>query len=173
MISIKHEKFSEAHFKALKSWFRDERALVQWGGPGLHHPLDDDQLASMLAETSGTKPARWARSAIVSGVCAGHTQMSLDWANGIGRLARVGVSPEHRRQGIGRSMLQEVIKSAFRDGDIERLELNVFSWNTAAISTYKHLGFIAEGTRRSSVRVGIERWDTDIMGLLRSEWVAI
>lgn len=43
-------------------------------------------------------------------------------------------------------------------------------FNAAAIRTYESLGFTLEGVRRSSTRVGDERWDTGMMGLLASEW---
>ena len=53
---------------------------------------------------------------------------------------------------------------------IERLELNVFPFNAPAMRTYAKLGFVREGVRRSSARVGGERWDTVIMAILREDW---
>jgi RimJ/RimL family protein N-acetyltransferase len=53
---------------------------------------------------------------------------------------------------------------------IERLELNVFSFNTPALRACERLGFVWEGVRRSSARVGSERWDTVMMGLLKAEY---
>jgi RimJ/RimL family protein N-acetyltransferase len=67
-------------------------------------------------------------------------------------------------------MLGQVVDRAFAFDGIERLELNVFSFNTPAIRAYERLGFVKEGVRRSSTRVGPERWDTVMMGLLRSEY---
>ncbi len=67
-------------------------------------------------------------------------------------------------------MLRPVLQKAFSRPEIERVELNVYTWNTLAISAYEKLGFKAEGIRRSSALVEGERWDTAIMGLLRHEW---
>lgn len=49
-------------------------------------------------------------------------------------------------------------------------ELNVYMFNEPALRTYQSLGFKLEGVRRSSTRVGDQRWDTGMMALLRSEW---
>ena len=43
-------------------------------------------------------------------------------------------------------------------------------FNQPALRTYEALGFKLEGVRRASTRVGEQRWDTGIMGLLRREW---
>jgi len=66
--------------------------------------------------------------------------------------------------------LSQIRDSVFGMAEFERLELNVYTFNQAAIRAYKRLGFVEEGCRRSSVRVGQARWDTAIYGLLRSEW---
>jgi RimJ/RimL family protein N-acetyltransferase len=67
-------------------------------------------------------------------------------------------------------MVTLLIDEAFRTPGIERLELNVYMFNQPAIRTYQKLGFTLEGVRRSSTRAGEARWDTGMMGLLRTEW---
>lgn len=68
-------------------------------------------------------------------------------------------------------MVNMVLEKAFSYAEIERVELNVYAWNQIAIKTYSRIGFIGEGVRRSSVKVGYERWDTSIMSMLRDEWI--
>ncbi|MRW94351.1 GNAT family N-acetyltransferase [Duganella sp. FT80W] len=165
--------FSAEHFDHLAGWFSSERELVQWGGPGMRFPLDLPQMQAMLAEERQQQPARINRTAFDDGGrLAGHVQVVLDWDNGVGRLARVAVAPSMRGQGLAAPMLSAALAELFALPGMERAELNVFSWNAAAIRTYEKLGFRMEGVRRSSVRVGEERWDTAIMGLLRDEWEA-
>ena len=67
-------------------------------------------------------------------------------------------------------MLGLLLDKAFEFLEIERAELNVFAFNTPAIRTYERVGFVKEGMRRSSTRVGLQRWDTVVMSLLRDEW---
>lgn len=102
----------------------------------------------------------------------GHAQLRFDWCNGNAALWRIGIAPGCRGRGFAVPMLRLVLEEAFARPGMERAELNVYSWNTPAIRTYERLGFAAEGVRRSATRVGTERWDTAVMGLLRAEWEA-
>ncbi|MBP1884213.1 GNAT family N-acetyltransferase [Sinorhizobium mexicanum] len=163
------ENFAEDHARELPTWFPTLRSLIQWGGPDVRFPLDKDQIEAMVAETTGRQPKRWIFSALVRGVVAGHAQVALDWQNGVARLSRVAINPSFRGQGLALPFLTLVVRRVFAVAAFERLELNVYTFNAAAIRTYRGLGFIEEGIRRSSVKVGDERWDTAIYGLLRSD----
>lgn len=166
-------EFGREHFPTLASWLRSERDLVQWGGPDLTYPLTDHQLEQMVEEGQTTPPSRLCWMAVdVAQTLVGHVQLALDWKNGVARVARVIIAPEVRGRGHAFVLLESVVKQAFSYHEIERTELNVYSWNTAAVRTYNKVGFSHEGVRRSSVRVGDERWDTAVMGILRPEWEA-
>lgn len=104
------------------------------------------------------------------GSAVGHAQLAYDWRDGNARLGRVAIAPAERGQGLARPMVALLIDEAFKTPGIERLELNVYMFNEPAIRTYQALGFTLEGVRRSSTRAGAQRWDTGMMGLLRSEW---
>jgi RimJ/RimL family protein N-acetyltransferase len=162
--------FTEAHFDTLIGWFSTEAEAVQWAGATVTFPLDHEQLQLMLSQTRQQPMQRLAWMAMVGDRPVGHVQLAFDWRNGIGRLARVGIAPIERGRGYSGTMLGQVVDRAFAFDGIERLELNVFSFNTPAIRAYERLGFVKEGVRRSSTRVGAERWDTVMMGLLRSEY---
>lgn len=162
--------FAPDHFPILIGWFRTEADLVQWGGPRVRFPLSTDQLEVMRAEAQGTPPDRASWMAKHDGALVGHAQLAFDWRHGNALLSRVAVAPSMRGSGLAGPVLRLVVNQAFERPEIERVELNVYTWNANAIRVYERLGFRAEGVRRSSVRVGDERWDTAGMGLLRSEW---
>ena len=63
-----------------------------------------------------------------------------------GRLG-IGVLRTHRRQGIGRKLVEAALESARAHG-VVRVELEVFASNTAAIRLYEEHGFELEGRRR-------------------------
>jgi RimJ/RimL family protein N-acetyltransferase len=63
----------------------------------------------------------------------------------VGRLG-MGVRFEWRRQGIGRRMLDACLALA-RNAEIEKVELEVFSDNVAAIRLYESFGFSQEGLK--------------------------
>jgi RimJ/RimL family protein N-acetyltransferase len=162
--------FTEAHFDTLIGWFSTEAEAVQWAGATVTFPLDHGQLQLMLSETRQRPLQRLVWMAMVEDRLVGHVQLALDWRNGIGRLARVGIAPVERGRGYSGDMLGQVVDRAFSFDGIERLELNVFSFNAPAIRAYERLGFVKEGVRRSSTRVGLDRWDTVMMGMLRTEY---
>ena len=63
------------------------------------------------------------------------------------------VAAGHRRQGIGRSLLEQAVEWA-RESQIEKLELHVFPHNEPAIRLYEQFGFEREGLRRDHFRRG-------------------
>jgi len=140
--------FTPDHFPILSGWFSSDADVVQWGGPFVHFPLSDQQMTAMLDEGRSNPPAR------------------LCWM----ALGRVAIAPDARGRGLAVPMLRVALASAFAFDAVERLELNVYAWNRPAIRSYERLGFVTEGIRLSSVRVGDARWDTAIMRMLRSEW---
>jgi RimJ/RimL family protein N-acetyltransferase len=161
--------FGPGDFAALRSWFGDEAALIQWGGADMRYPLTDGDLAGMLAESEGNPPRRWLFSGVLGQELVGHAQVAIDWRHGVARLARVGVAPSCRGLGLAVPFLRMVLDRAWARPEIERAELNVYTFNTAALSVYRRLGFVEEGVRRRAVKVGAERWDSGMYALLRDE----
>jgi RimJ/RimL family protein N-acetyltransferase len=162
--------FSADHFATLASWFPTEGDVVQWGGPDVHFPLDAAQMQSMLDEALTRPVKRRCWMACLASQLVGHAQITFDWRNGNAKIGRVAVAPHWRGQGLGGAMMQLVLSEAFAGQDIERVELGVYTWNAPAVATNKRLGFCCEGVRRSSTRVGDQRWDSMMMSLLRSEF---
>ncbi|QAY79690.1 N-acetyltransferase [Sphingosinicella sp. BN140058] len=162
--------FAIEHFEILSSWFDCEADLVRWGGPSLRFPLAADQLQAMIDEGEGPRPERLCWMAAFGDTMVGHAQLVFDWRNDSARLARVAIAPQTRGQGLAAPMLRIVVARAFSFPELQRLELNVYANNVPAIRAYRRLGFVAEGTRRASTRVGNERWDTALMAMLRPEW---
>ena len=161
--------FTTEHFTLLASWFTSEAEVVCWGGPLYHYPLDEPQMHVLLDECQGEPPRRKCWMAEVDGQLVGHIELGFDWRNGNAILQRVGVNPAFRGKGLAEPMVRLAVDEAFSDSRIARLELNVFSFNETAIKVYKKVGFQIEGIRRSSTRVGDERWDGTIMAILRDE----
>src|SRR5437763_3762538 len=63
------------------------------------------------------------------------------------------VAQSHRRQGIGRALLEAAAGWA-REHDVRKLELHVFAHNDGAIKLYEQFGFEQEGFRKAHYRRG-------------------
>ncbi len=72
------------------------------------------------------------------------------------------VAAGHRRQGIGRALLQRTVEWARANG-VSKLELHVFAHNAPAIALYESFGFVQEGYRRRHYRRGGEYLDAILM----------
>lgn len=60
--------------------------------------------------------------------------------DGIGHVVAVGVSPEHRRKGQGR-LLMDVVEKGFRERGVNTIRLEVRTSNIIAQNLYHDLGF--------------------------------
>lgn len=76
----------------------------------------------------------------------------------------MGVLPAYRGAGLGRRLLADTLDAARAIG-IERVELEVFASNTAAIALYRRMGFAVEGTKRRARKLDGEYDDDVIMAL--------
>jgi L-amino acid N-acyltransferase YncA len=74
------------------------------------------------------------------------------------------VLPEHRREGVGRALLEAVIRRAEGVG-IRQVNLTVNSKNSAAVLLYESCGFEQFGLERHAFRIGDGFVDTAYMAL--------
>lgn len=159
--------FTDDDVAGLVGWFDSERAVVQWGGPDLTYPLDRAQVGAMLAEARAIPPGRLMLKGVVDGATVAHGQVHLDHRHGVARFGRFAVAPEARGHGHAEPFVAGIIARAFAVPGVARLELAVYTHNSVAMRVYERCGFVREGVRRSSVKVGAERWDTALYAIVR------
>jgi ribosomal protein S18 acetylase RimI-like enzyme len=82
----------------------------------------------------------------------------------VGRLG-MGVLPEYRGRGLGKQLAMQTIQAARQIG-MERIELEVFASNALAISLYRALGFVTEGTKRRARKLDGRYDDNVLMALI-------
>jgi diamine N-acetyltransferase len=83
-------------------------------------------------------------------------------------LKRIVVAVPER--GLGRSMLKEVMRIAFRDFGAHRLFLDVFEDNARARHLYESLGFQYEGIMREAAQLDGHWCNLRLMSILESEF---
>jgi ribosomal-protein-alanine N-acetyltransferase len=87
----------------------------------------------------------------VGPVVAGHATVSI--VDDIAELQRIAVDRAHRRTGLATALLDAVIGAA-REGDADRLLLEVREDNASALSFYAARGFVEIDRRRRYYRDG-------------------
>jgi RimJ/RimL family protein N-acetyltransferase len=97
--------------------------------------------------------------------------MDIQWTHRVATLA-IGISPEHQRKGYGREAMELILRFAFHEFNLFRVQLHVFSYNTPAIRLYENIGFVREGTLRGALQRDGRRYDVYLYGILNDEWAA-
>jgi RimJ/RimL family protein N-acetyltransferase len=75
-------------------------------------------------------------------------------------------------KGYGSDALNVLLRFAFREVNLHRVNLATFEYNPRAVRAYEKLGFAHEGALRRALRRGGKRWAILVMGILRDEWLA-
>ncbi len=75
-----------------------------------------------------------------------------------------------RGAGYGTEAVTLLLQFAFRDLNLNRVLLHVFSTNAAAIRVYEKAGFVREGVLRKAAFIDGEYVDVLVMGILREEY---
>jgi RimJ/RimL family protein N-acetyltransferase len=97
----------------------------------------------------------------------------IDWTN---QNALFGIfigDKNYWGKGYGTDATRALLRYAFEEANLHRIELEVFAFNARAIRMYEKCGFRIEGTRKQALfREGA--WhDEHIMAILRDEWTAL
>jgi ribosomal protein S18 acetylase RimI-like enzyme len=79
-----------------------------------------------------------------------------------GRLTSLFVHPEHRRRGVAKMMLEDLLAQA-AEGGLRSVRLEVVADNQRAIVLYERLGFIPYGREPAAYRMGEREWDLLLM----------
>ena len=77
----------------------------------------------------------------------------------------VYVTPEHRRKGIGRALILELLRRARSQPQLEQLTLAVAEGQTAARNLYLQLGFRIYGREHQAIKRAQIYADEDLMSL--------
>lgn len=164
--------FDRPDFDRLLTWIESPEALVQWAGGFFRFPLDPGQLEAYRASAEGeSSPRRIFSACDGRGNRVGHIELN-DIDTHSARICRVLVDPARRGRGIGSIMVRHVLRLAFDELRLHRVDLFVFDFNAAAIHCYEGAGFIREGHLRDARRVGDAFWSLELMAILEGEWRA-
>lgn len=99
--------------------------------------------------------------------------VSLTSINSINKTSSLHImigDKSNQEKGIGTFAVRELIKHAFSNLNLHRIELGVLNYNTRAIHLYEKIGFKKEGIKRQAVFKNGDYHDLIIMGLLKDEF---
>jgi ribosomal protein S18 acetylase RimI-like enzyme len=133
IISLEHA--SVADFEQLYGWFNNLRDIQSWGGPELDYPLSSEVFINKL---------KIDQSCDYKLVDNQHNMQAFGQSyQRLGRkhFARLAVSPSQRGKGIGRLLLQHLMRETPQDIKGRGFSLFVMKDNQVAINLYQSMGF--------------------------------
>ena len=95
---------------------------------------------------------------------------SIDWKNSVAVVGIFIGDKQYWGKGYGTDSMKTLIKFIFEQMNVNKIRLNVFSFNERAIKSYKKCGFKIEGTLRQELYRDGKYYDDILMGILREEW---
>ncbi|HCG54792.1 GNAT family N-acetyltransferase [Brevibacterium sp.] len=149
----KNISFAPAHpldAEAAPSWITSEEALLLFAGPGLTYPMAAKDLLATTAQGWNVMALRVDN--VPRGIAC-YTRRSTDTVH----LGRILVDPQARGLGLGRSLVEHLVKHVTALSDVRRVTLNVYEHNNPAVNLYSALGFVVTETVVAS---SIDGWTT-------------
>ncbi len=96
----------------------------------------------------------------------------IDWKNSHA-IVGIFIGTQWQNKDLGTDAMNLLVQYIFSEMSLNKIALNVFSFNARAIRSYEKCGFKIEGTLRQQIFRNGQFHDEIAMGLLRSEWLKI
>ncbi|MER2128355.1 GNAT family protein [Solibacillus sp.] len=95
---------------------------------------------------------------------------SVNWKNSTCHVG-VSIGTEYQGKGFGTDSMKILIDFIFNYMNLNKVKLQVFSFNKRAVASYEKCGFSLEGTLKEELFRFGKFHDIYVMGLLRKDWV--
>lgn len=161
---------TEDDLRYFQKWLQDpdvRRWLAAVGEP----PTMEDEYEWYESTRSNPDNVMWSIETL-DGQLIGSTDLRLVPA---AARAELGIAIQDKSfwsKGYGTDAIRQVLKHAFREMRLHRVELHVDEDNARGIRCYEKCGFVREGVLREHRKVG-NRWANTIqMSILAGEWKA-
>lgn len=165
----------------------DLRALDMADADDLHAWVNDAEMKRFMSRRypiSRAATEEWIRERTAQPLSMPHVAFAVVAKDGrlVGRTELHVEFPENRAgeldifigrpywsQGYGTDAVRTLVRFAFTEMDLRRVELAVLDFNERAISCYRKCGFVEEARMRQHLYNGGKRRDMVVMGVLRDD----
>jgi RimJ/RimL family protein N-acetyltransferase len=157
-------KADAADAETILRW-RNDPDLKRLTGPAAFTPVHDVDL-----EDSADKVQFAIRERATDSLLGWAALQDISWTNRVADLSVYLGEAGNRRQGLGPEAISIVLRYGFDELNLHRIQLQVVSYNAAAIRAYEKLGFRKEGILREYGQRDGERFDLLQYGILVDEF---
>ncbi|MBS4537037.1 GNAT family N-acetyltransferase [Clostridium sp. D2Q-11] len=168
---IKLREYTKDDVKKAQRYMNDPevRGLLTPGIPYLYTLEDEEKWYASQSATNDTYS--FAIETLEEGKYIGGCGINkVDWKNSTVTIGIFIGDKDYWGKGYGTDAMEVLIKFIFKEMNINKIKLNVFSFNERAQKSYEKCGFKVEGILRQEIFRDGEYHDDIIMSLLREEF---
>lgn len=160
--------FEREDFVRFTSWIASADELQQFAGSIFSFPLTDDQLLHYMNDP---KRFPYKVKLVPEGSVIGHCE--LNYERSFPRLCRILIAdPEQRNKGFGKAIIHKLLHILFMERDFDEADLNVYDWNSQAITCYETIGFAQSEVPATQTSINGKVWNAIHMRITKADWMA-
>ena len=168
----KLREITREDLKEINAWRNDPALIAYLGAPYrfINEEVDNNWYDNYMRSRNNS-----VRCAIVDekepdAILGIVSLLEINNVNRSGQLHIMIGKNENRGKGIGKFAVNEMLRHAFNNLNLHRVELSVLANNEVAICLYKKCGFTIEGKKRESNYKNGIYLDAIMMGILKNDW---
>ena len=155
----------------INRWRNDPDVISCLGAPFRYINMDVDSAWYEKYLSSRNNTVRCAITDESDQILGLVTLSSVDYMNQSTEFHIMIGNPGAQNKGAGTFALEEILKHAFLNMNLQRVELTVLETNERAIHLYEKVGFVREGTKRKSKYKNGVFYDMHIYSILKDEYL--
>lgn len=140
--------------------------------PGIPYPLTLESEEKWYESMADSKDSySFAIEDLKTGLYIGGCGINnIDWKNSVVTIGIFIGNKDYLSKGYGTDAMKVLVKFIFDEMNINKIKLNVYSFNARAIRCYEKCGFKKEGILRQEIFREGKYYDEIVMGILRKEY---
>jgi RimJ/RimL family protein N-acetyltransferase len=167
--TVRLAPLSKADAPTIAPWYEDAEYMRLLDADAAF-PKSAEEVEEFIAELRKNKAHIFALRRVSDDVLMGMGGLDeINWNNGVA-WAVLGLGRPYWNQGYGSEAMAMILRYAFDELNLHKVQLTVFGYNARAQAVYVKAGFRQEGVMREFLRRDGQRYDMIMMGILEREW---
>lgn len=155
--------------------YMNDYEIKKFLAPGVPYPMMLEQESKWYDSLASSMDSyNFAIEDRITGIYIGGCGINnVDWKNSIALIGIFIGDKSFWNKGYGTDALNVLLKFIFEEMNVNKVKLNVYSFNPRAKRCYEKCGFVVEGTLREELFREGAYHDVYIMSILKSEWLSL
>lgn len=170
---VRLREYRKSDIETVLKFFHDEEVIKNLS-PGIPYPYTFEDEEKWFENNSALNDNyNFAIETIASNKYIGGCGINqIDWKNSWVIIGIVIGDKDYWSKGYGLDAMNVLVGFIFNQMNINKIKLNVFSFNERAIACYEKCGFIREGVLREELFRDGKYYDVIAMGMFRKDFSA-